>query len=147
MFFNDFITEMSPSALTDAEADGNQQLLKLRYEDTYLEITFYPLEPGRASRVCSDVVVAPIEGGVQADFYRKLLEFNRKALGVLNASFKPDGNSDLSYRLTWYPATADKTKREWQTEVRLFAKLFEKFDFDSSNTASQDISQQHYLRL
>jgi len=147
MFFNDFITEMSPSALNDADAEGNEQLLKIRYEETYLEVTLYPLEPGRASRVCSDVIVAPHEGGVQAEFFRNVLDFNRKALGVLNASIKPVENSDLSYRLTWHPDTFDKTKRQWQTEVRLFTKLFAKFDFDPQGSVGQDVSQQHYLRL
>jgi len=147
MFFNDFITEMSPEALADADAEGNEQLLKLRYEDTYLEVTLYPLEPNRPTRVCSDVVVAPQEGGTQAEFYRKLLDFNRKALGVLNASFKPIENSDLSYRLTWHPESLEKTKRQWQTEVRIFTKLFAKFDVDAGSNVTQDVSHQHYLRL
>ena len=147
MDFRDFIVLTIPSAQKVAEADGNEELIKIKYESTYLEVTFYPLEPGRPPKVCSDIVVAPAEGTTRNEFFRAVLDFNRKALGVLEASFKPTTALGNTFALTWHPSEGPKTKKRWQTEVRIFSKLFAEFHFDPDQSAAPDVSRQHYIRL
>lgn len=147
MDFRDFIVLTIPSADKVAEANGNEELIKIKYESTYLEVTFYPLEPGRQPKVTSDVIVAPAEGSTRNEFFRAILDFNRKALGVLDASFKPTAVPGNTFALTWHPSGEAKTKKKWQTEVRLFSKLFAEFDFDPNQSTAPDVSRQHYIRL
>lgn len=146
MNFMSFIASLPNISERETKINGDTQWFRLYYDNTYIEVATYPLDPSKPCLVRSAPVSITQGAAKKLTELHAFMTFNLSAASACNTSWASTVDEPNSLRLIWNPTVGEQSKSDWQKQIRNFCLVWKKHIEETSAQATAQVPYYAQLR-